>query len=85
MNVAGMVAAADLMLQHQSQARMNYAAVLRLRLDVGSRRIVQLINGTLSLAAWGAIHSQAVTPPATRELRSCSHYRRPGSAAGAAS
>ena len=82
LNIAGMAAAADLMDQHRSQARVTYAAALRLRLDVGSRRVLKMINGTLSAEAWRIIHRAAMTPATTRELRSCSGSRKPGSAAG---
>ena len=81
LNVAGMVAAADLMVQHSAQHRFRYDVALRLRTDVGSARILRLINGTLSADAWHAIHRAAAAPPAARELRSCGPVKRPGAAA----
>ena len=80
LNVAGMVAAADLMVQHALQHRLRYDVALRLRTDVGSARILRLLNGTLSADGWSAIHRAALTPTSVRELRSCSHVKRPGAA-----
>eukprot|EP00966_Prymnesium_polylepis_P041058 952880-Prymnesium_polylepis.1 len=64
LNVAAMVAAAELMLQHAAQNRISYAVALRLRVDIGNARIQRLVNGTLSAKAWHAIREAATSPPA---------------------
>ena len=67
LNVAGMLAASELMLQHAAQRRLSYSVALRLRVDIGSRRIMRLINGTLSAEAWRGIRDVAASPgPASR-------------------
>ena len=81
LNVAAMVAAAELMLQHAAQNRISYAVALRLRVDIGNARIQRLVNGTLSATAWLSMRKAATSRPAVRELRSCSRVKRPGAAA----
>ncbi|KAL3903967.1 MAG: hypothetical protein SGPRY_011462 [Prymnesium sp.] len=79
-NIAGMIGAASLMRLHAAQRHIHYSVALRLRTDIGSPRIVRLVNGTLSLDAWRTLHRAASAPPSARELRSCSAIKRPGAA-----
>lgn len=80
LNVAGMVGAMELMIQHASQRRIRYGVALRMRVDIGTTRILRLINGTLSADAWRTLYRAATSPSTQRELRSCHELKRPGAA-----
>ncbi|KAL1503631.1 hypothetical protein AB1Y20_012106 [Prymnesium parvum] len=81
LNVAGMLGAVELMRLHAAHSRGSYAAAVRLRVDIGSPRVLRLVNGTLPAAAWAAVAAAAAAPPRERQLRACSRTKRPGGAA----